>query len=124
MIKKLMSLLFKKEGEVVINGKSYSGRNVQVIKGNGNIQVSVDGSNVSVDSDLELNIQVNGSVEHLETASGNVFASNIGSVETASGAVDCGDVEGNVSTVSGKVRCKDISGSVSTVSGKITKGNW
>ncbi len=121
-------------GNVTIDGKTFSGRNIQI----NNSKVIIDG--VVQDGELvgDVNITVEGDVESIENSCGNVIARNVGDIKTASGRVkcevvgrsvvtvsgdvNCGNVEGSVKTASGDVECKDIKGSVNTVSGDICRG--
>lgn len=105
-------------GSVNINGKTYSGRNIQI---NGD-QVIIDGV-VQEGGALigPISVTVNGDVESLRTVSGNITVNgSSGSIQSTSGDVEVkGDVVGNVQTVSGDVSCKKVEGDARTVSGNI-----
>ena len=104
-----------KNGKCTIDGKSFSGNNVQ-ISGN---KVIVDG--VSQDGELvgDITVTVEGDVEVLESTNGNVRCNNVGSVKTTNGKVTCDDIAGDVKTTNGDVVAKTILGKVSTVNGDI-----
>jgi formylmethanofuran dehydrogenase subunit C len=109
---------FRKSGRVTINGVAYDGSSVSIAGG----RVIVDGVEQSQHLALQVTVQVEGSVEQLQTASGDVTVNgSAGSVETASGDVRCGPVQGSVQTVSGDVSAASIAGSVKTVSGDIRR---
>ena len=104
-----------RSGHVVVNGKRYQGRNVTIING----RVTIDG--VTQDGELtgDINVVVNGDVDSIENECGSVTAQNVGSINTQSGDVRCGDVSGSIQTMSGDVTCKAVKGSVRTMSGDI-----
>ena len=108
---------FSSNGEVVINGKSFSGRNISMTDEG----VFVDGvKQGDLPEEKEIIITVHGDVKDLSTSSGHIHCGKVsGSIKTASGTVNCNDVHGSISTMSGDVDCDDISGSVSTMSGDI-----
>ena len=125
-----------KSGSITINGKSYSGTNVQI---NGN-SIIIDGIVQGEDSSKIINISIEGNVDAVSTTSGKIYVAgnaqritatsgdiNInnnvsGDVMTTSGDVTiAGSVSGNIKTTSGDVDCGNIGGSVSTVSGDIIR---
>lgn len=110
-----MRIQMKGSSKVTIDGRTFEGSNVSIVNG----KVTVDG--VVQDGSLvgEINVTVEGDVEVLKNASGEVHARNVGSVQTGSGDVTCGDVEGSVSTMSGDVTCGEVGGGVTTMSGDI-----
>lgn len=115
MIKRLRAL-FKSTGSVTIDGKSFSGRHVEIIDD----LVIIDG--VTQEGSLvgQISVTVNGDVEQLTTASGDVTVNgSCREVTTTSGDISCGDVSGGVETVSGDVICKRVTGNVRTVSGDV-----
>jgi hypothetical protein len=104
---------------VTVNGKTYRGNSVSISNG----RVVVDG--VEQDQALTQNIEIkiDGPVQELETACGNVnVTGSVGRVKTTSGDVQCGDVGTSVQTTSGDVACKNVGTSVSSVSGDISAG--
>lgn len=107
--------LTMKNGSVTIDGKSFTGTNIQI---DGD-KVVVDG--VTAEGSLvgNINVVVNGDVDTLENTSGAVHVRDAGSVRTVSGNVICEDVTGNVKTVSGDVKATLIKGGVKTISGSI-----
>ena len=107
--------LTMKNGKCVIDGKSFSGSNIQI---NGN-KVIVDG--VTQEGELvgDINVTVHGDVEMLENTNGNVKANNIGSVKTTNGKVTGDEISGDVTTVNGDVTARKILGKVTTVNGDI-----
>ena len=104
-----------KNGNVVIDGKSFTGRNV-VINGD---QVIVDGEVQGGSLVGKITVTVHGDVEQLTTTYGDVNATTVSNIKTVSGDVTCGTVSGNVQTVSGDVDCPKILGDVNTISGDI-----
>ncbi len=113
-----MDMNISGSGRIVIDGKEYNGNNVS-IKGN---KVIIDGK--AQDGELigDVNIVVHGDVKDLHNTSGTVKANSVGSVDTLSGDVECGDVSGSVKTMSGDVTCGTITGSVKTMSGDVSHG--
>lgn len=119
-------------GQIIINGRSYSGNNLTVI----NNKVFIDGADQTPDS-KDISITVNGNVndlsvdycEQLEISgdvytarcgSGDINCTNItGGASTGSGDIECVTIDGNVQTGSGNVNAESISGSVKTGSGNI-----
>lgn len=110
-----MNINLKGTGNVTIDGKSFTGGNIQI---NGN-KVIVDG--VVQDGELigDIKVTVHGDVERLQTGSGRVFAQGVGIIQTGSGDVKCGNVSGSVQTGSGDVKCENVSGSIKTGSGDV-----
>ena len=120
---------------VTINGKTYSGRNIQINNG----RVSIDG-NADESSGLkepisivingncgaiecrEANIKVNGNVQgDIATGAGDVECSGVvtGNVKTGAGDIECGDVSGNVQTGAGDIECGKVGGSAKTGFGSV-----
>lgn len=104
---------------ITINGKTYQGKSVSVQNG----VVYIDGKRADPETAPTINIEVNGNVDVLrvDACERVVVYGTCGSVQTASGDVECGDVKGPVQTVSGDVNCHAVSGSVSTMSGDVRK---
>jgi hypothetical protein len=102
-------------GRIVVNGKEYRGNNIQIVNG----KVVVDGVEQDEIHDHKITVTVHGDVKQLQTSSGNVTAENVGTIQTNSGDVNCGDVSGSVKTMSGDVRCGTVKGNVKTMSGDI-----
>ena len=106
-----------KGNKVTINGKTYSGNNIQI----SNNKVFIDGKEVDC-ADRELNISITGDVDTVKTTSGDVnVTGSVKSVSTTSGDIEIGgNVSGNVSSISGDVSASGgIQGNVSTVSGDV-----
>jgi len=118
-----------------INGTKYEGSTV-VIKGN---KVTVNGKDVTPDTKV-INIMVEGNVEKVsadycekivvsgsaktvQTTSGDIQCGEVqGNIQTTSGDIECsGNVGGSIQTVSGDVKCENVTGSVKTLSGDIKK---
>lgn len=112
-----MKMRIKGNANTVINGKSFSGRNIQVSNG----EVIIDGIKV-MDADAEVNIEVHGDVDKISNETGTVKANHAGSINTMSGDVECGDVSGSVGTMSGDVNCGKVNGKVKTMSGDVRHG--
>lgn len=106
-----------KNGKVTIDGKTFTGRNVQI----NNNKVVVDG--VTQDGELvgDITVTVHGDVETLSNTNGKVNAVNVGSVTTTNGDVTCQTVKGNVRTTNGDVKSRIVGGTVNTVNGDITR---
>jgi len=103
-------------GQVVIDGKSFSGSNISISNG----KVTVDG--VVQDGSLsgDVNVVIHGDVQMIESQSGIVTAQNVGEINTGSGDVKCGDVGGSIRTGSGDVDCSTVAGNIRTGSGDVT----
>jgi hypothetical protein len=96
-------------GNITINGRSYSGRNVSIING----QVIIDGK---VDDGFEstsriVEVRVTGDLCSLRTDASVVMHGQISGNLNAGGSVSCDDVGGNISA-GGSVNCDNVSGSV------------
>ena len=135
-MKKLFDNLFDDiMASVNINGMKYEGSTV-VIKGN---KVTVNGKDVTPDTKV-VNIMIEGNVDKvsadycekivvsgnaktIQTTSGDIQCGEVqGNVQTTSGDIECaGNVGGNIQTVSGDVKCENVTGSVKTLSGDIKK---
>lgn len=107
-----------KNGSIIINGKSFVGRNIII----SDDKVIVDGQQVECDAEKQFDITINGTVESLETKSGNVRVSgSVNRIKTVSGDVTVKECAGHINTISGDVKAKTIDCSVNTVSGDIYK---
>lgn len=103
-------------GNININGINYNGTSFSIING----RFVIDDVEQSQDLGRVITISINGNVDNLTTASGNVVVTgNVGNLSTVSGTVSCRDVTSDVKTVSGNVRCESVAGNVKTVSGDI-----
>ena len=103
-------------GTVNINGHTFSGKNISIENG----PVIIDGRIENIALDHHIVVNVNGDVEKIETASGDVNVSgNASSISTTSGNIQCRDVQGSVKSISGDITCGVIHGNVNTVSGDI-----
>lgn len=103
------------QGNIVINGQSYTGHSVTLNRDN----IIIDGVVQSGSLIGNINIEVLGDVEHIDSGSGNVKANSVGIIQTGSGNVTCEDVSGSIRTGSGDVQCLAVSGSVRTGSGDV-----
>ena len=126
----------RKPASVTINSVDIvAGRHIVINNGT----ITVDGKDVTPEG-KHINLNIVGDIEHLEvdaagtiSVSGNVTTIQTGSgdvqvtgdchgnIQTASGDVECCDVEGSVQTVSGDVDCYDVGGSITTVSGDVSR---
>lgn len=110
-------------GNVTIDGVSYSGNNI-TISGNG--EVIVDGVFQETVESKNITVYVNSrSCGDITTSSGNIKIESgcvVGDIKTVSGDVTCHSaVDGSVNTVSGDVTTfGNINGNVKTVSGDIS----
>lgn len=105
-------------GTITINGKTYSGNNINVING----KVIIDGVEQTPEG-KQILIAVKGNVNTITVDSCEKIAvqGDIGNVKTMSGDVEVrGNVTGSVQTMSGDVEVGgEIHGNVSSVSGDI-----
>lgn len=92
------------ESSITINGKKFSGTNVDVVGG----KTFIDGVEVVYEHAPELHIRVTGNATEVSTMSGDVHISgNAGSVSTMSGDVSVGgSIHGTCSTMSGDILSK------------------
>lgn len=101
---------------VTINGKTYHGNSVSMVKNqiiiDGEIQSEVDGEAVTV--------TVNGNVDSLQLGAGEVSVlGSVNRISSSSGVVTCKGVCGSVKSQSGDINCSSVGGSVSSMSGDI-----
>jgi hypothetical protein len=104
------------EGNVTINGKTYTGNHI-----------TVDGDNVIVDGKVQdeipaknIIVNVTGDVGCIEGNPKVVTCGNVsGDVTITSGRLTCKDVTGDVTASSGSVRCDTVKGGVRTSSGSV-----
>lgn len=111
--------IYGEPSKIVINGKEYLGKHVEV-----------KGGKIIVDNVLQeqsantgnISVKVYGNVSHLTTVSGDVTVEGDVSynVTTTSGDVHCRDVRGSVETISGDVSCSTVYQDIHTVSGSIS----
>lgn len=107
---------------ITINNKVFSAHSSIVIN---NGRVILDGTPVeTADDEKRISIEVHGDVQDLQIDRCDtlLIQGAVGSVQTTSGDVRCGDVGGSVQTVSGDVCAKSIGGNVKTVSGDVCLG--
>jgi len=84
------------------------------------ITITVSGDITTLNVDYAKEIQVQGSVGHVKTTSGDVWCGNVtGDVKSTSGDIECDTVQGNAETVSGDIKAALISGNAKTLSGDI-----
>lgn len=102
---------------IIINGNSYSGKNVVISNG----KVIIDGNDLTPDS-KSINIDVNGNINEINADFCNKIYVNgdVGVVKTKSGDVGVsGDVSGGIQTMSGDVDCRNVNGPINTITGNI-----
>lgn len=105
---------------ITINHREYSAHSSIVIN---NGRVLLDGKPVdTADDQKRISIEVHGDIQDLQIDSCDtlLIQGAVGSVQSTSGDVRCGDVGGSVQTVSGDVRAKSIGGNVKTISGNVS----
>ena len=88
---------------IMVNGQIFSGKSVQVSNG----KVFIDGEEyVGADDEKKIEIHVAGDVDEIDVDVCHkiVVAGNVGSIQTSSGDVKCGDVGGKVKTNSGDIK--------------------
>ena len=107
-----------KHSFISVNDQQFIGRSVTIIDG----KVIVDGiAQDQFDKEPVINITVDGDVEHLETANGNVDCHNVtGDVNNTNGSITCKNVTGNVTTSNGSITSDDIGGNARSSLGNIT----
>ncbi|MES2779933.1 MAG: hypothetical protein V4651_08575 [Bacteroidota bacterium] len=101
-----------------INNSSFSGRSITIT----NNKVMIDGKEIPLEDQKEINISVTGYIDSINADSCNKIevTGSAQSVKTMSGDVSIGThVSGSVNTMSGDIKCGNIGGSVSTMSGDI-----
>lgn len=102
-------------GNIVINGKSYSGKNL-TIKNN---KVFIDGVEQE-SSSIQLNITINGDVNSMDITGDTVVNGNVTKINVGVGDVKCNDVAGDVIVDVGDVNVSgNISGKVKVSVGDI-----
>jgi hypothetical protein len=101
---------------VSINGMIYHGSDITISQG----RVTVDGKDVTPEA-KNITIAVDGNIDTLKAdqCSKIVVNGSCGSLDTMSGDVDCGPVNGPVKTMSGDVKCGHVGKSVETMSGDV-----
>lgn len=102
---------------IQINGKNYSGSNIVISNG----KVTIDGQLQADSFTGDIQINISGNVEKVETSTGDVQCESAGSVNTSTGDVKANEIAGNVKTSTGDVTAKMIHGSVKTSTGDISK---
>jgi hypothetical protein len=101
-----------------IDGETYKAKRVKITESKvGN--VIVDGVCYTQTLGQNFTVEVDGDVDSISTGAGSVNCHKAGSVNTMSGGVTCGDVDGDVETMSGSVKCGKIKGDVETMSGSV-----
>lgn len=96
----LFNTRFKKSGNVVIDGKSFSGNDISISAGG---KVIIDGVQQEGSLINNISIQIYGDVESIETVNGDITTTgNIKKVETVNGDVSGGVIE-TASTVNGDI---------------------
>lgn len=103
---------------IVINGVSITGKNVQVI----NNRIIVDGKDMTPD-EKEININIDGHLNSLDVHNANsivVQGDVTGNVKSHNGDVQIGGfVMGDVESHNGNISCSNVQGSVKTKNGNI-----
>lgn len=114
-------------GTIIIDGKVYSGNNVNMING----KIVIDGKEVTSPDEKPgvkivykpITIEIRGNVSSVTNNSGDIIVhGNAGDIKVTSGDVEVDGSAKSVTTVSGDVRVGgQVHGDVRTVSGKIIK---
>jgi hypothetical protein len=91
---------------IIINGKSYSGRNITITNGN----VLIDGKPGEEGLSGIVEIKVEGDLATLECQESVTVNGNVGKL-SAGGSVHCEDVSGNINA-GGSIHCGDVGGMV------------
>lgn len=112
-----------RKGSVSINGNNCIAAGGSLII-NGK-RIFIDGKEQSFEEQFsEIHITIQGDVEIIDGEFDTLKAGNVGSINTVSGDIKCGDISGSVATMSGDVTCRKIGGHVSTMSGDIRTGGY
>lgn len=108
--------IFVKKNKIIVDGVDVTPKTDDKV-----INITIEGNPSSVNVDVCESLTVNGNVNRVESATGDiVIHGNVnGNVENGSGDIDCGDVSGDVETGTGDVNCKNVNGSVETGTGNI-----
>lgn len=100
---------------IIVNGKTYSGSNVEI-----------NGGNLIIDNNIKdkeiygaITITVNGDVQTIETITGDVKANNVYHIEAQNGSVHCQGAF-DVTAINGDVYADNIYGNASTTNGNIS----
>ena len=107
---------------------NYININGKVITSKGNISISgnkiiIDGADQTPDSKV-INIQIDGDVQNLKVdyCERITISGNVGDLQTTSGDVECGNVNGDVTSTSGDIECNNVGRGVKTTSGDVKCG--
>ena len=104
---------------ITINGTTYTAANSITIK---NGKITLDGKDATPGDAKHIVIAVNGNINQIQADHVNSFQiyGEVGSIDTVSGDVKCGNVANFVNTVSGDIDCDVVNGNAKTVSGDIS----
>lgn len=108
MFNKLFKRLGINMGTITINGKTFTGNNVDVVGG----RVIIDGVEQMSGQSGVLEVRVLEGTIHNLKADGSVSCNNVTGNVAAGGSVNCDDVGGNVAA-GGSVNCDNVGGKVS-----------
>ena len=114
--------IYGETSKIVINGREYLGKHVEVKDGKIIVDNVVQEQSANTGN---ISVTVHGNVSHLTTVSGDVTVEGdvLYNITTTSGDVHCRDVRGGVETVSGDVSCSTVYQDIHTVSGSISYNN-
>jgi hypothetical protein len=107
--------------KININGVEYEGSRLTINNG----RVVIDGKGVGDVNEKVINISVVGDVQTLKCDAANTIqiqGAVLGSVQTMSGDITCGDIGGNARSMSGDITADNIGGTAGTMSGDIIEG--
>ena len=121
-VKDIFKSVLNNTSTITVNGKKYTGSKTVVISSdNVKHQVIIDGSIVSTEEGVVLNVHIEGSCSDVETKNGNITINgDVKDITTTNGDVNITGNSGNVQTVNGDVSARNINGKVNTVNGDIT----
>ena len=121
-VKEIFKSVLKNNSTITVNGKKFTGTNSVVITSNyKSHQIIVDGSIVSTEDGVELNVHIEGTCGDVDSKNGNITVNgDAKDVTSTNGDINITGSTGNVQTVNGDVRARNISGKVNTVNGDIT----
>lgn len=108
--------------KVTINGVEYTGDSISLSNAGDTLTVhNVTGNQTICTNKMpKLDIVVNGNVDHLEMAQGDLTCQQVnGDAKTSQGDINCGDVTGNVKSSQGNIKANNVGGSVKTSMGNI-----
>lgn len=102
---------------IIVNGRSYVGRNVSMVNGD----VYIDGKLMETPVERDILIQITGDIEKLELDRGSIeVTGSVVNLLSKAGNVEVGgDVKGEATVRQGNLECNDIFSTVSVDMGNV-----